>query len=325
MSKKTISIFALLIFSCIDCEAQLPTMVKTLLNNNKFQLWQRRTISIGRVEQKLFKGKKYPYYDILGSGLIAYIHVGDSTMPVIITAKHVVLDKKKNLFDTIRVRFSWQDNKSIYDELGYRFLLKDKKSSYVYALPDTTIDLVCIPFNTLMDSIKEIDNRISILAYSEYATQQDYFEGLDVFVLGYPASIGSTYWTRGLLRKGIISWLPPTDIEKKKFIIDCSVFPGNSGGPVFAFPKAGDFLKPSDTSTLEDKFYGIVTQRRLNYNDVFENKKSVKTPQKSVYISPESMSVGIVEPAMNVLNLLRFTEKHLNELLKKEAEKINKK
>ena len=67
------------------------------------------------------------------------------------------------------------------------------------------------------------------------------------------------------------------------------------------------------------KFYGIVTERRLNYNDVYDSATNKKF-QGTALISPESMGVGIVEPAMNVLKLLNYAEKLITEQFK-----VNKK
>lgn len=58
--------------------------------------------------------------------------------------------------------------------------------------------------------------------------------GADIFLFGYPTSLGSSAVslfdkTRPLLRKGIVA-----NINKKtnSIILDCAVYPGNSGGPV---------------------------------------------------------------------------------------------
>ncbi|MES1224907.1 MAG: hypothetical protein ABUT20_55985, partial [Bacteroidota bacterium] len=177
---------------------------------------------------------------------------------------------------------------------------------YYFLLPDTSIDLACIPMTNMLDSIKQKPDWSMLIPYSYFARDVDYFEGRDIFTLGYPASVGSKYWTRGLLRKGIISWLPDSGVSKTKFIIDCNVFPGNSGGPVFSFPYTG--MTTMDTAMYENKFYGIVIERRLNYNDTYKVDAHTKGYKKADVFSPESMSVGIVEPAKNVFALLKLVE-----------------
>ena len=153
-----------------------------------------------------------------------------------------------------------------------------------------------------------------MIPYKYFPKESDYFEGRKVFILGYPGSIGSKYWTRGLLRSGIISWLPNSQIENKKFVIDCNVFPGNSGGPVFSFPEPGQIVIGKDTSLFESKFFGIIIQRKFNYNEVYDSK-TLKPYQDSTgqkFLAPESIGVAIVEPAKNVYNLLKYVEKILS-------------
>ena len=67
--------------------------------------------------------------------------------------------------------------------------------------------------------------------------------GADVFVAGYPTSLGITHYLdlfdhdRPVVRKGIVSHV---NYERQHIIIDCFVFPGNSGGPVIQASSTGD-------------------------------------------------------------------------------------
>jgi hypothetical protein len=60
--------------------------------------------------------------------------------------------------------------------------------------------------------------------------------GTDVFIAGYPTSLGIREYIdffdtdRPVIRKGIVSHI---NYKKQHIIIDCFVFAGNSGGPVF--------------------------------------------------------------------------------------------
>lgn len=280
--------------------------------NNKYvypeiELWQQATVSIGNLGQKTYDGKSHKYYKVLGTGMIAYVKYKKEIIPVIITAKHVIQNKKRQYLDTIRVRFSWENERSVYNHLGYRIVLKkDSLVNYV-TLPDSSIDLACIPM-MLIDSVRNWEKG-KIIPYSKFAADTDYFEGRDIYTLGYPEGIGVEYLTKGLLRKGIISWLPDSAVERRKFLIDCNVYPGNSGGPVFSFPAVGSVAL--DTLIMSEKFLGIVVQRRFNYNEIFEitGNGAKKRPE---YLSPESMGVGVVEPAKNVLRLLLYTEEIIN-------------
>jgi len=299
-------IVACLIFHLLSLT--LPAQ-NNITANPPVEIWQRATVSLGNVKQKEFNKHKYKYFNILGTGVLFYIIYRKQTIPVIITAKHVLKNERGIIFDTIRMRVSWESNKSVYENLGYKIVIGNKNAPYYFQLPDTSIDLACIPITNMLDTIKQQPDWSMLIPYSYFARDVDYFEGREIFTLGYPASVGSNYWTRGLLRRGIISWLPDSAVSKRKFIIDCNVFPGNSGGPVFSFPYTG--MMTTDTTMYGTKFYGIVIERRLNYNDTYKVDSRTMAYKKADVFSPESMSVGIVEPAKNVFALLKLVENYL--------------
>jgi hypothetical protein len=63
----------------------------------------------------------------------------------------------------------------------------------------------------------------------------------EVFVFGYPTSIGllpapQFDLMRPLLRKGIIAGL---NVQNRSLVLDCPVYPGNSGGPVLEEDEEG--------------------------------------------------------------------------------------
>ena len=67
--------------------------------------------------------------------------------------------------------------------------------------------------------------------------------GADVFLLGYPTSLGlqgNEYYdfSRPLLRKGVVAGV---NQNKGTFVIDCPSYPGNSGGPVIQKLSSGKF------------------------------------------------------------------------------------
>ncbi len=62
-------------------------------------------------------------------------------------------------------------------------------------------------------------------------------EGDEVFVLGFPLGIAGLGRKYAVARSGIISRLDDEILsQNKSFLIDCNIFPGNSGGPVILKP-----------------------------------------------------------------------------------------
>jgi len=75
------------------------------------------------------------------------------------------------------------------------------------------------PVGVALDAVKAFDKALT---------------GNDVIVFGYPSSIGlknlpQIDYERPLLRRGIVAG---TNASTRSIILDCPVYPGNSGGPV---------------------------------------------------------------------------------------------
>ena len=120
------------------------------------------------------------------------------------------------------------------------------------------------------------------------------------------------FWTKAILREGIISWIAPIEPGKNRILIDCNVFPGNSGGPVFKMPngidKQGNLVLGG-----KYKFLGIVSERRLSPNPIqaMGHGPIIINPQGSALYSLESMGIGVIEPCTRVLELLNEFKKNL--------------
>lgn len=270
---------------------------------------QRSTVSLGiksiLIDSTKAKIRKFDYYKTLGTGAIFYVKKHGEVLQCIITAKHVLKDINGKYYDSIKFRTSNYDEVSVFDNLGYNLSLSSNGKKTWFELPDSSIDLACIPLE-VKGPINRFDTILTI-SYSYFPAELDYYEGEEIIAFGYPAAVGSNYWTRSILRQGIVAWLPKYDIEKKKFLIDCDVYPGNSGGPVFNNPERA-LLYLDDNPDKYIKFLGIVTERRFDRNKI----KTTNPSDDSLY-SFESIGIGVVEPAKNVLNLLRLTEKALND------------
>jgi hypothetical protein len=263
-------------------------------------------------------------YLAVGTGITFYLKSKLApSIPCLITAKHVI----KNL-SKIRIRFNECDSLPInkYFGIEYRLDFPDGTRNWV-AHPDSTVDLVCI----LLDSTINNSNlsSLSVLPYRYFPDVNDYFEGKEIFTLGYPTAIGYELLNRAVLRRGIISWLPmEMKKENKFFLVDCSIFPGNSGGPIFSLPKNFGYVL-SDTILQKPKFLGIVTQRRFsNQPLISDNGQNVYDGQGNLIYSQESVGIGVVEPAFKVQELLAtvqaYVDKLENEYLKETEKKVNK-
>lgn len=70
--------------------------------------------------------------------------------------------------------------------------------------------------------------------------------GDDVFVLGFPMGLAGTERNYAVVRGGVVARVDREIInESKGFLVDCAVYPGNSGGPVI--------LKPEPVSLVDQE------------------------------------------------------------------------
>jgi hypothetical protein len=267
--------------------------------------------------------RKRIFYTI-GTGVIFYVKAFGIVVPCIVTAKHVLLDKQQNWKPkSVSVRFNQSDTLPIDKFFGDRLDLYDSIGQPTwFEHPDLDIDLACI----LLDpSYNWPVTNMSIVPYSYFASDDEYYEGKEIFVLGYPGAVGFDLLNRAVVRRGTIAWVPTKVNSDKKLLIDCNIFPGNSGGPVFSIPHdAGTIM--SDTIFHKPKFYGIVSQRRFANNPIFSQRGQINDSSGNPISSLESIGIGVIITGKKVIELLTFVQKQLDSLVeqREKRKKISK-
>ena len=191
-----------------------------------------------------------------GSG----IFYRDSIGIYLITAKHVLhpLGKDNGIKGHIKITAYCKNNKEI-DSLKKETMLVDLEDSYKKYLIKihSTKDIAVIKIGKI-DTVSKryityFTTNFQWFKQSEYSSlltvnisNIGYFKDVkatrDVYVFGYPKTIGLEKkpqydFEAPLIQKGIIS---AKDKERHNFILNCSVFGGNSGGPVFQVSKLGN-------------------------------------------------------------------------------------
>jgi len=115
----------------------------------------------------------------------------------------------------------------------------------------------------------------------------------DVFIFGYPSSIGikeipQVDYTKPLIRKGIIAG---TNRQKKTIIIDCPSYYGNSGGPVVE-------LERIDLITTAVHIIGLVSEF-VPFSETWAN-----VTNKYSYWTISNSGYSVVVPMDAVLKLI---------------------
>lgn len=156
----------------------------------------------------------------------------------VVTNKHVL----HNLYDYyINLYNSTIDN-------GRFIHITPKKNNYFkrqyHPIPD--VDVAVVRLDTALFSHLEIES-IPIDDIGMPLNQMEknmVYEGSEVFLLGHPLNLTVSSGMYPICRQGTIALISNAYAKKlnsKTFMIDCSAYPGNSGGPVFLKPELARF------------------------------------------------------------------------------------
>ena len=138
------------------------------------------------------------------------------------------------------------------------------------AHPDPDIDLAVMSLDAIQipDGLRP-DQFLTLQPHAvtvDDLRSSEFSEGNDLFILGFPMGIAGTDQNDVIVRHGIVARIQDWyDGRSKYFLIDSSIYPGNSGGPVVLKPvmwssnNAPRFSKP--------KIIGLISAY-LPYKDV---------------------------------------------------------
>jgi hypothetical protein len=165
---------------------------------------------------------------------------GDQSVPCIMTNKHVFGENVKAEF-VLTLAKSDQS-----PDLGnlVRVDVSDLPSKWI-GHPDPKVDLAILPcaeiFQELANQGKKVFavfNEQSIIPTAEALNSLTPVE--DVLVVGYPDGIWDARNNAPVFRRGITATAPYLNFNGESvFLVDCSIFPGSSGSPVFLFNSGG--------------------------------------------------------------------------------------
>jgi len=201
----------------------------------------------------------------------------------LISAKHVLFDENNNLLapSAKLLSYSKDHNKKepIVYELNLEILLKNNE---IVLHPDKDVVAIRLSkarngnieagtYSDLVTGVKAIPTATkSGIIGAGIETIKKIDEVLianEVFVFGYPVSLGINSspqfdYFRPLLRRGIIAGIYN---EKGTIILDCPVYPGNSGGPVVE-------RELIDISRYNTNIIGVVSEF-IPYVETWQNLK----------------------------------------------------
>ncbi|MFA5714567.1 MAG: serine protease [Candidatus Paceibacterota bacterium] len=209
------------------------------------------------------------------------------------------------------------------DQLWVRFDNKDGKGTErfpIYLKVDSEIkwlahrnkdvDMAMLTINPQFLKDKKVD--WDFIAEDKIAYPENFVEigielGDGVFLVGFPLGISGRIQNYALVRNGIISRIDKEIINSNKcFMIDASVFPGNSGGPVFLRPELS-FL--GNTKAVNSPYLLGVVSGYLPYKEPLYSHQAY--PHQIAGYSMENSGLATVVP-------MNFAKDIYNDFIKKQ-------
>lgn len=303
-------LFLVLMFFAKTNNAQEINNGEELIN-----MFRSSTVSLGQTQVSIDTNHHVSQKFVLsGTGVIFYLKGSKGTIPCVITAKHVIYDPNRNWYPTeLQIRFYNDDTLSFNEYSGLKTTLRSGTHVHWFSLDDSNVDLACIPlipgYNMDIED-STILQKIHMIAYNNIAGNSDIFDGEMVMVLGYPGFATSNVLVKSILRQGIVSWTNPRKNISSPYLIDCNIFPGNSGGPVFTVPYG---LRKKEDNNWKPMFGGIVTE--VYYEKQFATDSTAKNQiynfeNKQIFVEQKA-ALGVVEPASRVRELLDYTSTYI--------------
>jgi len=138
--------------------------------------------------------------------------------------------------------------------------LNDQLGAVWAAHPDADVDVAAMGFNVSVLQQQGL-NFGALASENSFTLEQmrdaGVFEGDSVYIVGFPMGLNTPAMQYAIVRFGCVARIRDAyDAKRGPFLVDASVFPGNSGGPVFLRPEVAAL---QGTKAIgESKLVGIV-------------------------------------------------------------------
>jgi hypothetical protein len=187
----------------------------------------------------------------------------------LVTNRHVFENKK-----IVLLRFNLFEGKSKI----YELVLEENGKKLWIAHPNEKIDIAAIPINVNLlkeDKIQYAFFPEEVMAFKNTIFNEGISQGDSIFVLGFPMGIVGEEQNYVVARGGIIARLDEEIIEKNHcFLIDCMVYPGNSGSPVILKP---ELVSIEGTKAVNRAYLLGVVSGYIQYKDVAVSEQTHET------------------------------------------------
>jgi len=169
----------------------------------------------------------------------------------LITAKHVIINPQTGALQDSDVLVFFNLRSGGVTIRSISEIKKEFGVDWVFH-PDPKVDIAIIPF-----LVNPAEDDVRVISDSLFLESDQLHELYDVFFLSYQPGIDPKGRIKPIVRNGVISLMN----DDRTFYIDATVFPGNSGSPVFVKPspiRLGQSGYTIGNDTIGGRFIGII-------------------------------------------------------------------
>lgn len=205
----------------------------------------------------------------------------------LVTNKHVFEGR-----ESVQLRFNTAEGKTTTFKQDLFFPNKEIRW---LAHENSDIDLALLNVNPQIlqsNGVQPIFIAEEFFAYFKDFNEIGISAGDDVYVIGFPMGIAGEEQNYPCVKAGLISRIDKEVVNmKKQFIIDSSIFPGNSGGPVVLKPTS---ISLEGTKAVGKSFLIGVISSYLPYEDKLYTHQT--NPHSVVSLTRENSGLSFCVP-----------------------------
>lgn len=231
----------------------------------------------------------------VGSGSGFYLADTVAKKLFLVTASHVLVNPTNNMLlsDTILfISYKKNSQKDARDSFSVALLPAFRNEAFNYDIPTDVAVIKIASFNSggaiiypqYVKKVSMSNTRLTHFSFTDTKLIDSLNTIENAYTIGYPKSLSLDYnfdFNRPLIRSGIVSGI---DLVKRKIIIDCPTYQGNSGGAVFVTDIFGGNSKiiglVSQFVPFEEKWFNQAY--RYSNTNIYNSGYTVVTPIDNV-------------------------------------------
>ena len=230
-------------------------------------------------------------------------------IPAIVTNRHVVQGTDVGQL-TFTIEQTNKDDFTVHETVHINSL-----QSFIMYHPDPNVDLAIILLSTIINNLQQ-QGKVPLIVYlnKDNIPKEHEIRNLfaieDVIVIGYPNGLWDTTNNLPIIRKGITA----TDIRKNfcneaKFLIDCAIYPGSSGSPVFVYNQGSYATEKGTVIGSRAIFVGVNAEVYTNPSLGQVLPQQIQTENNGVMVRVPN-NLGVIIKSHKVLDFEEILKKY---------------